>query len=287
MDFLKRFAAEVQQTDPLPERLALLIAGIAYPDLVIDDYLRQLDVLAEEADALLGGVGAGEVRAQRFLSVINDGLGFRGNKRRYYDPRNSYLNEVLERRLGLPIMLSLVAVAIGRRIGVTVEGIGYPGHFMARYRDAAGSWLLDPFHGNVLTEGEVPGYLAQLFDQPVQLAPDLYVGVTGIDFAQRILNNLRNVYLSAQDLESASRVLDYMLLLLPSSTVLWQERGLLHYRRGAFEDAAHDLQRYFFLNGLLPQAFKMDDDQSPAVSTQDRSLLRLFHQIEEVRTQLN
>ncbi len=98
----------------------------------------------------------GEPRAQRFLSVINDGLGFRGNRRRYYDPRNSYLNEVLERRLGLPILLSLICISIGRRIGVDIEGLGFPGHFMARYRDEVGVWLLDSFHGNVVSEAETP-----------------------------------------------------------------------------------------------------------------------------------
>ncbi len=131
-------------------------------------------------------------------------------------------------------------------------------------------------------------YLAEVLGQPVQLSSDSFQAITPVAFAQRILNNLRNVYLSAQDLEAASLVLDYMLVLLPASTVLWQERGLLHYRRGAFEDAAHDLRRYFFLNGLLPFAFNLEDhSQRPRLSRQDQGLLQLFQQIEEVRDQLN
>jgi regulator of sirC expression with transglutaminase-like and TPR domain len=229
MDFINLFTRELKRDSPAPELLALAIAGLAHPALDIASYLGQLDKLAERMARTLFAVPAGRPRAEHFLHVLNHELGFVGNRDNYYEPANSFLNEVLDRRTGLPIMLSLLCLAIGRRIDLDITGVGYPGHFMARYADDQGAWLLDPFHGEVLEVEAAAAYLTQIFQRPVTLMPDAHMAVSTAALTQRILNNLRNVYLSRGDYALAARVVDYLLILTPSHDNLWQERGMLHY----------------------------------------------------------
>ena len=108
------------------------------------------------------------------MRVITRGLDFHGNREDYYDPRNSLLPDVLERRMGLPIMLCMVCIALGRRLGVRIEGLGFPSHFLAVFRTAAGDTILDPFLGLTLDPTEVERHLARLLGQPVNLAPEFW-----------------------------------------------------------------------------------------------------------------
>lgn len=288
MDFLTEFAQTLHQPTPVPELLALQIAGLAYPDLQIAQEVARLDALAGTVAASVAGAPAGRTWATEFLRSLREDLGFQGNTANYYEPDNSFLNVVLDRRTGLPILLSLVCVALGRRLGVPMDGVGFPGHFMVRYRHADEQWLLDPFHGRVLPAGHAQEYLGQLFGQHVALSQQAYTRVTPPAFAQRILNNLRNVYLGNEDWANAVRVLDYMLLLLPSSTALLRERALLHHRVGDLERAAYDLQRYFTLTGELWSVWGLaKDEETPAQSGTDAHLRQLFHQIETARRRLN
>ncbi|HXF61581.1 MAG TPA: transglutaminase-like domain-containing protein [Caldilineaceae bacterium] len=288
MDSASLFAEEASQPGATPERLALLIARLAFPDLPVDDYLDRLDELAEQVAPPVLAASGGEARAQALLTGVNEQLGFRGNHDHYYDAANSYLNVVLERRVGLPILLCVVCMALGRRLGLQVDGIGLPGHFMARYQDAAGSWLLDPFHGALLRPNEAGDYLARLFNRPVMLPENVFAPVTPIALAQRILNNLRNVYLGSDDYEMAARVVDYMLALTPNSVYLWQERGVVAYRNGDLEAATRALRRYFFLTGRLPLVFA-EAPPLPEVhlGDADRQLLGLLRELDELRMRLN
>lgn len=290
MDFLNLFAHELKLASPAPELLALAIAGLAHPNLDIASYLAKLDRLAETVQQRLFAVPVGRARAEHFLYVINHELGFVGNRENYYEPANSFLNEVIERRTGLPIMLSLLCLAIGRRIDLDITGIGYPGHFMARYADTRGVWLLDPFHGKVLEVEDVATHLSQIFQRPVTLTADAHTAVSAPMLIQRILNNLRNVYLSRGDYVMAARVLDYLLILLPANESLWQERGMLHYNCEQWDRAVYDLRRYFFLKGQLMLALGHEPNHELAESSltpQDRQLLGIYRQIEEKRLRVN
>jgi regulator of sirC expression with transglutaminase-like and TPR domain len=288
-EFIDQFAQELQRPAPRLERLALAIAGLGSPAPDATGCLRQLDALAEEMRSDLVDVPAGRPHAERFLAVFTQNFGFTGNQDNYYDPGNSYLNEVLRKRVGLPIMLSLICIALGERLELDVVGIGFPGHFMARYQDALGAWLLDPFHGAVVESTDADQYLSQLFQRPIQLPAEMHQAVSTLALVQRILNNLRNVFLSRGDYSMAASVLDYMLVLSPLNPSLWHERGLLHYYAQQWEYAARDLKRYFFLKGNLPRVLGQEDDQQPqrAVDPQEQQTLDILRQIEETRQRIN
>jgi regulator of sirC expression with transglutaminase-like and TPR domain len=282
------FAEEARRVDAAPERLALAVARLAYPALMIEDYLARLDEMAGELAPTVLAAPQGEARARALLAAVNDQLGLRGNRERYYEAENSFLNRVLERGRGLPILLCVIIMALGRRLGLQVDGLGFPGHFMARYRDAAGEWLLDPFYGAVVQPASAAGYLAGLFDREVALPEAAFLPVSPLALAQRILNNLRNVYLAANDYSMAARVVDHMLALAPGSLALWQERGVISYQAGDLEGAARALRRYFFLTGRLQLAlFQVDASEGVALSGRDQELLGLLSEIDRLRQQLN
>jgi regulator of sirC expression with transglutaminase-like and TPR domain len=290
MNFVRAFSQELQRPAPRPERLALAIAGMAYPDLEMEPSLRLLDWMAAQMALALEGLPAGRGRAEHFLRFFTHDLGFRGNHENYYDPANSFLNLVLRERTGLPIMLSLVCLAIARRIDIDVVGVGFPGHFMARYSDAQGSWLLDPFHDEVVDCAEADSYLSRVFQRAVALPAGAHAPVSPPALARRILNNLRNVYLGRGDYRMAAGVGDYLLVLAPGDAVLWQERGLLHFYSEQWDEAIFDLKRYFFLTGQLMLALGHEHNAGMATATlerQEQQLLEIFQQIEETRQRIN
>ncbi len=288
---LRAFAAELRQADPAPERIALAIAGMVHPDLDVEHYVRRIDEIAAQVAPALATVDAGHARAAAFLAVIHRDLGFRGNLVDYYDPRNSFLNEVLDRRLGLPILLSLLCMAVGRRLGIDVQGLGFPGHFMALYTDEAGAWILDPFHGEVLAPEEVADYLARKFRQPVALPSTSRRPVTALELAQRILNNLRNIYMLTRSYELTVRVLDYLIIVMPSHATYWQERGLLQHELGEYEAASRDLRRYFYLTDRLALALGLegahDEAERSTLSAEERHMLQVFRQVEGTLVRVN
>ena len=150
MDFLECFRRELQQNDPATERLAFYIAGMAYPLLDVAEEMARLEKIVAVVNRALVAIEPGYERAMRFLDVLYYDLGFVGNRDNYYEPNNSFFNIVLQDRTGLPIMLSLLYMTIGQRLGIDVAGMGFPGHFMVRYRDDAGRWLIDPFNGKLI-----------------------------------------------------------------------------------------------------------------------------------------
>jgi regulator of sirC expression with transglutaminase-like and TPR domain len=285
---VQEFALELKQA--IPERLALMIARLAYPDLELAPYLGQLDEMAAVVAARAYAAPPGELRAAALLDAVRSDLGFRGDEERYYAPENSFLNRVLERRRGLPIMLSLVCMALARRAGLRVDGMGFPGHFMARYEDGVTSRLLDPFHGAVIAPEEAAAYLSALYQRPIELPGDATTPVEPIALALRILNNLRNVYRGANDLAAAMRVVGLMLVAAPDNALLWQEHGLLAYQLDDPTTAGRSLRRYFFLNGGLaltyPQWRGAQGGGEPMTQA-DRRLLAILHELDAGRGRYN
>ncbi len=285
---LERFAAALQQGDASPEQMALLIARIGYPTLRESECMAQLDVLAAELVPSLADAPHGEGRARAFLEGVTQALGFGGNHERYYEPDNSYLNVVLERRKGLPILLCVVLMALGRRLGLQVDGIGFPGHFMARYEDSGGVWFLDPFHGAVVAPQAIEAYLGRIFKRPIRLGREAFVPVTTVALALRILNNLRNVYRGSGDLDLSGVVLDYMLAVSPSSAHLWRERGVIGYRTGELESARRALRRYFYLTGRTQLLMPVQaETEHTAVMASEQPLVQMLVEIDDVLNRLN
>jgi regulator of sirC expression with transglutaminase-like and TPR domain len=289
MNYLELFAQELRKEAPAPERLALAIATIAYEQLDIEKYLEQLDALAAHVGERVLCVPLGLQRAQELISVLHGELGFIGNRQNYYVVTNSFLNDVIDKRTGLPILLSLVYVAIGSRLGLRVEGIGFPNHFMVRYTDTEGSWLLDPFHGQLIDPDDAESYLSQLMGRTVRVAPEMQAPVSSQAFVQRILNNLRVVYLGAGNFEMAIRVLDCMLVLAPGEQIWLRERALAYARSEYWVQAVRDIRRYFFLGErfelLLPQP---DESVSFATLPEDeRHLFSILQQGERLLARMN
>jgi regulator of sirC expression with transglutaminase-like and TPR domain len=223
--------------------LALLIARDEYPHLDVEAELGELAGLAHEVrPRLRGGLTARVEALSRFLFHE---LGFEGNRRNYYDPRNSYLNEVLARRTGLPITLSVVAIAVGTRAGLDVAGVGLPGHFIARAADRGQEVFFDPFHGGrVLTVEQCEALVEQVVGAPFQATPDALAAVPVGYIAQRMLTNLKGVYLKLGDPVRAARVIGRLVRLCPADTSQRRDLGVALLQSGREGQAIDQLEAY-------------------------------------------
>lgn len=287
---LAEFRRHLDEPGVGAEVLALDIARIGRPDIEPAQHLDELDRLVEYTGRRLSSEPAGRTAATRFLEIVTHDLVFRGNQTDYYDPRNSMLDEVLRRRTGLPIMLCLLCMALGRRLGLQVDGLGFPGHFMACYSDGAGAWLLDPFHDAVIEIENTEVYLARVTRRPVQLAAHFLEPVNAVELAARILNNLRAAYVTHPHAAKLLQVLAFQTVLTPEQAQIWRERAVLHYHMQAWEEAAHDLRRYFYLLGALPYLFPEEARVAydlPELAPDDQNLLIMHHRISDVLSRVN
>ncbi len=244
---LERFSTAVDRPEPSIDlaEAVLLIAADAYPDLSVDHYLRVLDDLAAPVRARVRD----DMPVEGFVEALNGHLfgdvGFFGNTADYYDPRNSYLNEVLDRRLGVPITLSVVYMEVARRAGLEVVGVGLPGHFIVEARRGEDAMFMDPFHGGeVLTAEDCERLVADVYGGAVRFQEDQLAPVGTRQILVRILNNLKMIYLAREDAEAAWPVVEKMVHLDPESAVDRRDRGLLAHRRNLFRQARDDLRFY-------------------------------------------
>jgi regulator of sirC expression with transglutaminase-like and TPR domain len=234
---------------------ALLIARDAYPNLDFDAERKRLDELAQPLVALrLGGAPARE-QADAVSEYVYQTLGFDGNEEDYYDPRNSYLNMVVERRLGIPITLAAVYSEIARRAGVVARGVGFPSHFLVRVEDGRKkSVLIDPFHsGMILDAAAIRDLWERIGGVPDELDQRWLLPMPVRGILTRMLANLRGVYQKRGDLPALLVVLSRILELVPDDATTLRERGLVARKLGAPAAAREDLVRYL---ALAPE----DDD---------------------------
>lgn len=228
------------------DRAALLIAAEdeAHRDVKIEDYLSRLDGLAEEARSFLEMAQAGETEA--FNSFLFDMKRFTGNQLDYYDPRNSFLNEVIDRRIGIPITLSVVYIEVGRRAGLDVEGIGLPGHFIVRVRELGESdaFLVDPFHGVMLTREDCQDRLDTVYDGLVRLSEEHMRAATAQEILVRMLRNLKAVYARSNLYRQALACADRILLLTPDDLSEHRDRGAILARLERFTEAIEETEFY-------------------------------------------
>ena len=230
------------------ERAALLIAAEEYPGLDVDGYLVRIDELADGVRARLSG----DEGPAGVLAAINGHLfrelGFHGNRDEYYDPRNSYLNEVLERRTGIPITLSVLYLAVARRLGHRLVGVNLPMHFMLAWpsRRAAPDepMLVDPFDGGaIVTARDCAERLERIVGHPVELGPADFAPVGPRPIVRRMLNNLFAIYTSREDYRRGLAALERMELALPVVEDR-RDRGLLLYRLERHAEAEEALRSY-------------------------------------------
>ncbi len=195
-------------------QMALLIAAAEYPDLDVKEELRALDSLAAGASRSLGQERDPLARANALSEYLFDEVGFRGNREDYYDPRNSFLNEVLSRRLGIPITLSLVYIEVGQRLGVPLVGVGMPGHFMVRISSGQEGLVIDPFHrGILLSEQECAQRLQEVAGAAVPWDRSYLAPVSNRELIERVLLNMRGIYMRRHDHPRALRATEWLLAL--------------------------------------------------------------------------
>lgn len=253
--------AAVLARGPRPDlgRAALCIARIGYPDLDPAPYLAELDALADGAAARTPRGAAADAAVRAVTGYLFRECGFRGNEEDYYDPRNSFLNDVLARRTGIPITLAVVLIETGTRLGLAFEGVGFPGHFLVRAPGPNGPVLLDPFSGGrPVSEQDLLARLRALAGpqgRDVTEVPAEAVAPTDTrGILARMLRNLLRIYLERDDAPHALATVDLLSLIVPATPELLRIRGTLYERLECFGPALHDLQSYLDLAPEAPDA---------------------------------
>jgi regulator of sirC expression with transglutaminase-like and TPR domain len=250
----ERFSAVVRRTDAEVDlgEAALLIACIEYPDLDVSRYLERLDQMADAVGRRIGSAGGADAAATALNAYLFQDEGFRGNEEHYYDPRNSFLNDVLDRRKGIPITLSTVYMEVARRLGLAVAGVGLPGHFIVRLGEGEAARLLDPFNaGALLSQSDCQERLNRLYGGKVRLDERMLASVDRKHVLARMLRNLKVLYMKASEHQRALDVVDLLLRLNPYSGEDLRDRGLLYSAVGCYDWAARDLETYL---SLVPSA---------------------------------
>lgn len=251
---LQRFAEAVGRDERMDlAEACLMIAQDTYPSLQVEHYLGEIERLALRLRARTPQAAAAEERIVALNELLFDDLGYRGNAHEYYDPRNSYLNEVIERRTGIPITLSVLYMELGRRVGLPLEGVSFPGHFLVRVQVRGGTLVLDPFSGGVpQSEAELRSRLKRVIPQDV--APEVPVEELPLDqFLEpaskrqiliRVLRNLKGIYRETDRPERLLGVLNRMLVLAPQATAELRDRGYVYQRLECWQPALKDLTEY-------------------------------------------
>jgi regulator of sirC expression with transglutaminase-like and TPR domain len=243
--------AAVREESISPEAAALLIARDARPDLDVERELARIDELAAPLGQLDPRAPAYE-QAQAIAAHLYEGLGFHGNEGDYFDPKNSYLDEVITRRTGIPLTLAIVIAAVGRRAGIEVEGIGFPGHFLSRVGGPDGV-LVDPFFGGrVLDDASLKRLCARMLGSSARLLPSHLEPVGLRPLVVRMLLNLKHAHERRRDHAHALLVCDRLVDLtadLAGSIAFRRDRGLHALALGASEAAAEDLAAYLGARG--------------------------------------
>lgn len=243
---LREFAELIGRADGRIDlaRAALAIARWEYPELDVSAYLDRLDGLARGVDgARRSADPLGRLHRLREHLFVEQG--FAGNREDYYDPRNSFLSDVLDRRLGIPITLSLVLMEAGKRVGLAIEGIGLPGHFITGARLGDSQIFLDPFNGGALLTPEACEELVgRVLGQPVTLTPEHFKAVTQKQFLARMLANLKAIYWKRQAWDRVIGVIDRLLVLDPKAATEWRDRGLAWSNMGEVQRCLLDWERY-------------------------------------------
>jgi regulator of sirC expression with transglutaminase-like and TPR domain len=249
-----------------PEAAALLIARDARPELSVEAELARIDALAEPLGKLDPELPAKE-QARELASHLFERLGFRGNEEDYYDPRNSYLDEVLTRRAGIPISLAVLLAAVGRRAGLEVDGIGFPGHFLARVGGEGGVFVDPFFGGRVLGEPDLARLAHRMLGGADRLVAAHLAPVGLRALVVRMLLNLKNAHERRGDHARALVCCD-RLVDLAGTPALRRDRGLHALALGANAQAVEDLGAYL---AAEPGARDAEEVRALLRAAEDRS----------------
>ncbi len=226
-------------------RAALFIAQEEYPQLPVERYILRLDALAEAVKDRLDDETAPPVVLGEVIHTLFEREGLRGNRESYHDPRNSFLNDVLDRRLGIPLTLGIILLEVGWRLDLPLEGVSFPGHFLVRYRGVSEHLLIDPFDGGrIRFESQAQEVLDQEYGGMVRMQPAFLRSASKLDMIRRMLVNLKGLYLNVRDNERALSVVERLMLVQPEAPGGRRDRGMLLLRLGRETEAKDQLRRY-------------------------------------------
>lgn len=243
----QNFSKEIARSDSQIDlaKATLYIAQEEYPVLDIEKYLNALDMMAEELQERLPQTSYPLKIIQSINQYLFDELGFQGNTSNYYDPRNSFLNDVIDRRTGIPISLSVIYLEVAKRIDFPMVGIGMPGHFLIRPDFEDVGIFVDVFErGEILFVQDCEERLRQIYQQPVQLESHFLDPVKNKQILARMLTNLKFIYINKQELLKAIAAVERILLLFPSNQRELRDKGLLYYQLGEWVQAFQELDLY-------------------------------------------
>jgi regulator of sirC expression with transglutaminase-like and TPR domain len=228
------------------------LAQTQYPDLDQEHYRRHLNHYAFRASKYIKGVAGSPAIAAALSHYLFDKEGFRGNRRDYYNPANSYFNDVMDRRSGIPITLAIVYIAIASRLNLPVFGAPFPGHFLVRFEGEHEAFYVDAFSkGKLLSEQDCRKRLKDQYKDEVSFQEGFLQAASHRDILLRLLGNLKVAHMLRKEFASVLQTLNYTLMFAPDGTEELKERGLIYLHLECFQPALSDLENYII---KVPQA---------------------------------
>ena len=269
--FVDEFTKVASNPDPELATSALLIARLGYPRLDPAPYLAKLDKMGKAVAERLSeadGHGTSHGPIDLLNRYLFDDQGFTGNTNDYEDPRNSFFNQVLERRTGIPITLALVYIEVARRAGVRVDGVNFPGHFLLRFplgteHGHNNAVFVDPFRrGAVMSEADCRSLLRERAGEAIEFQPQMLVPATKQQILVRVLVNLKRIYVRMRSFPQGFALTELLLALDPSALNELRDRGLLAYQLNDFTAALRDLETYLRFASSGPPREEENSDRS-------------------------
>lgn len=279
---------------------ALAIAGVEYPSVDSARYLGRIEQMGREAAARLASVKTahGDDSVRAFNEYLYDEQGFTGNRERYDDPRNSFLNEVLDRRTGIPISLAVIYLEVARRAGLRVEGVNFPGHFLLRtgfraaglsgpphvHPEGSDPLIIDPFHGGaLLSEADCRELLRQHVGEEAAFDQSLLEPATRNEIVTRMLVNLKRLYVRMRSFPQARFISDLLLAVDPSAVAELRDRGLLAYHLQDFAAALRDLEAYLRLVPKASSEARAEEQAAIDGAEEDEDATQIWEHVKNLR----
>jgi regulator of sirC expression with transglutaminase-like and TPR domain len=252
------FSRELAKSDPqinLARAALLMSEHLNQASQLEDYYLGLLDNMAETLRPAMGRAKTAPEQVKALTHFLVVELGFHGNGDNYYDPDNSFLDKVLDRRTGIPISLSVICLEIGWRLGLPLSGLGLPGHFIVGYGVPDAPIYIDAFNGGaILTEDDCLALCRVSFSERYAFREQFLIPAGKKAILFRMLLNLKQIFLRQENWAEAHRTLDLMLVVQPEQMGELRDRGVVAYRLNRLHEATFDFQRYLFLNPDAPDA---------------------------------
>jgi regulator of sirC expression with transglutaminase-like and TPR domain len=265
-DLICRFRTLTERDDEQINlaKAALAIAAVEYPELTPEPWLARLDRLAERVQA--GPESSPLSNIEALNQILFEQEEFSGNEEEYDDPRNSFLNDVLVRKKGIPITLSLVYMEVARRRRLPVVGVGFPGHFLVKYLGTAGEIFIDPYHrGAVLTTGDCEELLKAHFGAQSELKTEYLRATTNKQILSRMLNNLKGSYFRRANYPKVLTMIELALTINEDTLPDLRDRGMVYFAMARYADAVADLKAYL--------------TRAPSGDPEAKEVLKILHRI--------